>query len=85
MENHLLNWLFTFTEDECTRKEPDDDREIILPYFQDEVPIGFTPEFVQENRRAARVPKIKREQLAGSTCAWAVGAAWTAARRRSIT
>ena len=38
--------------------------EDLLPYFQDEVPIVFTPEFVQENRRAARPPRIdSREEL----------------------
>ena len=137
--------LFTFTEDECTQKEPEDDRDIILlarpcdlnairrldriflrngrpdlyyarmreklhlfllecresfkncfcvsmgsnvaldhaaavriddicalieirdetflPYFQDEVPIDFTPEFVQENTRVAHIPEIRRESL----------------------
>ncbi len=41
--------------------------EAFLPYFQDEVPIDFAPEFVSENRRAARVPEIRREQLAEIT------------------
>lgn len=41
--------------------------EAFLPYFQDEVPIDFAPEFVSENRRAARVPDIRREQLAEIT------------------
>ncbi len=41
--------------------------EAFLPYFEDEVPIDFAPQFVRENRRAARVPEIKREQLAEIT------------------
>lgn len=38
--------------------------EELLPCFQDEVPIEFTPEFVKENRRTARPPRIdSREDL----------------------
>ncbi len=36
----------------------------LLPYFTDEVPIDFAPEFVKENKREARLPKIERAQLA---------------------
>ena len=39
----------------------------LLPYFADEVPIGFSPEFVKENRRAAKLPKVDRDQL-GKIC-----------------
>lgn len=38
--------------------------EELLPYFQDEVPAEFTPQFVRANRRAARLPAIRnREEL----------------------
>lgn len=40
----------------------------LLPYFTDEVPIEFTPEFVRENRRAARPPKIKNREQLGQVC-----------------
>lgn len=43
--------------------------EELLPYFADEVPIGFTPEFVKENRRAARPPKIEGREQLGKVCA----------------
>ncbi len=52
-------------DDICALVEVRD--EIFLPYFADEVPIDFTPECVTENRRAARVPEIRREQL-GQVC-----------------
>ena len=35
----------------------------LLPYFFDEVPIDFAPEFVKENPRKANLPEIKRSQL----------------------
>ena len=41
--------------------------ETFLPYFSEEVPIEFSPEFVQENKRSARLPKIEREKL-GEIC-----------------
>ena len=37
--------------------------EAFLPYFADEVPIDFAPEFVTENKRSARLPKIDREKM----------------------
>ena len=38
--------------------------EDLLPYFQDEVPIAFTPQFVRVNRRAAHLPTIRdRKEL----------------------
>lgn len=38
--------------------------EALLPYFSGEVPARFTPEFVTENRRSARIPVIRtREEL----------------------
>lgn len=49
-------------DDICALMEICDEE--LLPCFQDEVPIEFTPEFVKENRRAARPPKIdSREDL----------------------
>ena len=41
--------------------------EIFLPYFTDEVPIDFTPDYVRENKRTARIPKVEREKL-GEIC-----------------
>ena len=41
--------------------------EDLLPYFADEVPIDFAPEFVKENRRAAKLPQIDRDKL-GDIC-----------------
>ena len=41
--------------------------EAFLPYFTDEVPIDFTPDYVRENKRAARIPKVEREKL-GEIC-----------------
>ena len=52
-------------DDICALVEVRD--EAFLPYFSDEVPIDFTPEFVRENKRAARLPKIEREKL-GEIC-----------------
>ena len=54
-------------DDICALTEICDEE--LLPYFQDEVPIEFAPEFVEENRRAARPPRI------GS--GWARCASWT--------
>ena len=39
----------------------------LLPYFADEVPIEFSPDFVTENRRRANLPEIDRSQL-GEVC-----------------
>ena len=41
--------------------------EAFLPYFTDEVPIDFTPDYVHKNKRAARIPKVEREKL-GEIC-----------------
>jgi len=41
--------------------------EDLLPYFADEVPAQFAPEFVKENRRAAKLPQIDRDKL-GEIC-----------------
>ena len=49
-------------DDICALVEIKD--ETFLPYFRDEVPIDFTPEFVRKNRRIAHVSEIRREQLA---------------------
>ncbi len=42
--------------------------EALLPYFADEVPIRFTPEFVTENPRAARLPVIRSREQLGEVC-----------------
>ena len=52
-------------DDICALVEVRD--EAFLPYFIDEVPIDFTPSYVQENKRTARVPQIAREKL-GEVC-----------------
>ena len=41
--------------------------EAFLPYFAEEVPIDFSPEFVQENKRTAHLPNVEREKL-GDIC-----------------
>ena len=41
--------------------------EAFLPYFADEVPIDFTPDYVRKNARAAKLPKVEREKL-GEIC-----------------
>ena len=41
--------------------------EAFLPYFADEVPIDFTPDYVRKNARSARLPKVEREKL-GEIC-----------------
>lgn len=52
-------------DDICALLEIRDEE--LLPYFRDEVPIQFSPEFVKENKRAARLPKIDRSKL-GEIC-----------------
>ena len=52
-------------DDICALLEVKD--ETFLPYFADEVPIDFAPEFVRGNRRTARIPEIKRSRLADIT------------------
>ena len=52
-------------DDICALVEIRDER--FLPYFADEVPIDFAPEYVKENKRSARIPQIEREQL-GEIC-----------------
>ena len=52
-------------DDICALMEIRDEE--LLPYFADEVPIEFSPEFVKENRRAAKLPKIDRDKL-GEIC-----------------
>lgn len=53
-------------DDICALMEICDEE--LLPYFQDEVPIRFTPEFVKKNRRAARPPKIESREQLGEVC-----------------
>lgn len=49
-------------DDICTLIEVRE--ETLLPYFAEEVPIDFTPEFVTENPRRAQLPRIEnREEL----------------------
>ena len=49
-------------DDICALVEVRD--EAFLPYFENEVPIDFTPDYVRSNPRAARLPKIRdRKQL----------------------
>lgn len=52
-------------DDICALVEVRD--ESFLPYFNDEVPIDFTPSFVRENKRTAHIPKVEREKL-GDIC-----------------
>ncbi len=52
-------------DDICALVEIRDEK--FLPYFADEVPIAFAPEFVTANKREAHLPKIDREQL-GEIC-----------------
>lgn len=52
-------------DDICALVEVRD--ETFLPYFTQEIPIDFTPDYVRENHRAARLPKIRREKL-GEIC-----------------
>ena len=52
-------------DDICALVEVRD--ETFLPYFADEVPIEFTPNFVKENKRVAHLPKVDREKL-GEIC-----------------
>lgn len=52
-------------DDICALVEVRD--EAFLPYFAQEVPIDFTPDFVRENKRAARLPRIERGDL-GKVC-----------------
>ena len=52
-------------DDICALVEIKD--EALLPYFADEVPIEFTPDFVRENKRAAKIPQVDREKL-GEVC-----------------
>jgi len=52
-------------DDICALMEICDEE--LLPYFADEVPIDFVPEFVKENRRAAKLPQIDRDKL-GDIC-----------------
>lgn len=52
-------------DDICALMEICDEE--LLPYFLDEVPIEFAPEFVKENPRKARIPAIEREKL-GEIC-----------------
>ncbi len=49
-------------DDICALMEICDEE--LLPYFLDEVPIDFAPEFVRENPRKATLPKIERSRLA---------------------
>jgi anaerobic sulfite reductase subunit A len=53
-------------DDICALTEICDEE--LLPYFQDEVPIEFAPEFVEENRRAARPPRIDSRERLGQVC-----------------
>lgn len=53
-------------DDICARMEICDEE--LLPYFEDEVPAVFTPGFVTENRRQAKLPEIDRSRL-GEICA----------------
>lgn len=53
-------------DDICALAEIRD--EDFLPYFEDEVPIEFMPEFVTQNRRNARLPKIRDRQQLGEIC-----------------
>lgn len=53
-------------DDICALMEICDEE--LLPYFTDEVPIEFTPEFVRENRRAARPPRIESREQLGEIC-----------------
>ena len=52
-------------DDICALIEIRDER--FAPYFADEVPIDFTPDFVKENQRSAHIPRIEREKL-GEIC-----------------
>lgn len=42
--------------------------ETLLPYFADEVPIHFTPDYVKENRRTAKFPAIPDRETLGKVC-----------------
>lgn len=53
-------------DDICALMEICDEE--LLPYFQDEVPIEFTPEFVKENRRVAHPPEIESREQLGEVC-----------------
>lgn len=48
-------------DDICALMEICDEE--LLPYFLDEVPIDFAPEFVKENPRKVNLPRIERSQL----------------------
>lgn len=52
-------------DDICALVEVRD--ETFLPYFADEVSIDFTPDYVRENKRSAKLPKVDREKL-GEVC-----------------
>ncbi len=52
-------------DDICALVEVKDEK--FLPYFVEEVPIEYAPEFVQENKRTAHLPRIQRERL-GEIC-----------------
>lgn len=53
-------------DDICALVEVRD--EAFLPYFADEVPIDFSPEFVRANKRSANPPKIKDRTMLGEVC-----------------
>lgn len=52
-------------DDICALMEICDEE--LLPYFLDEVPADFAPEFVKENPRKAHIPEIDRSKL-GEIC-----------------
>ena len=52
-------------DDICALMEIRDEE--LLPYFADEVPIEFSPEFVKENRRTFNLPHVDRGKL-GEIC-----------------
>ncbi len=53
-------------DDICALMEIRDEE--LLPYFCDEVPIEFTPEYVKENPRTARLPQVKDRDALGKIC-----------------
>lgn len=53
-------------DDICALVEVKDEE--LLPYFQDEVPIDFTPKFVTENQRTASLPNIPDRATLEKAC-----------------
>ncbi|MDD6160315.1 MAG: anaerobic sulfite reductase subunit AsrA [Oscillospiraceae bacterium] len=53
-------------DDICALVEVKD--EAFLPYFADEVPIDFAPQFVRENKRTAKLPQIANRETLGEIC-----------------